>query len=97
MQLGQVLGTVVATQRTNSAEGWTLRIVEYLNQHNQPTGKFVIAVDSVGASDGEVVLVTTGSAARQNELTAARPCDAIIMAIVDTWAVHNEVRYTKYA
>jgi microcompartment protein CcmK/EutM len=96
MQLGQVMGTVVATRRTNSAEGWAFRVVGYLNQHNELVGQYVIAVDAVGAADGEIVLITTGSAARQNELTAARPCDAIIMAIVDTWAVHDEVRYTKF-
>ncbi|MCI0711526.1 MAG: EutN/CcmL family microcompartment protein [Chloroflexi bacterium] len=97
MQLGRVMGTVVATRRTNSAEGWTFRVVGFVNQHNQLTGQYAIAVDAVGAADGEIVLLTSGSAARQNALTAARPCDAIIMAIVDTWAVHDEVRYTKYA
>jgi microcompartment protein CcmK/EutM len=44
---------------------------------------------------GEVVLYATGSSARQTRLTKDRPCDAVIMAIVDTWEVGGEVRYRK--
>jgi microcompartment protein CcmK/EutM len=44
---------------------------------------FVVAVDSVGAGEGEVVLVATGSSARQTTITKNRPVDAVIMAIVD--------------
>lgn len=95
MQLARVTGTVVSTQRTASAQDWTFRIVEHMNEYNQSTGNYTIAVDAVGAQEGEIVLLTSGSASRQNELTAARPCDAIIFAIVDTWAVGDEVRYTK--
>lgn len=95
MQLGRVMGTVVATRRTSTAEGWTLRVVGHLNDKNELNGKFSIAVDALGADEGEIVLLTAGSAARQHELTAARPCDSIIMAIVDTWAVGSEVRYLK--
>jgi len=43
----------------------------------------VIAVDSVGAGVGEVVLVATGSSARQTNFTKNKPIDAVIMAIVD--------------
>jgi microcompartment protein CcmK/EutM len=43
----------------------------------------VVAVDSVGAGDGEVVLVATGSSSRQTEFTKDKPVDAVIMAIVD--------------
>jgi microcompartment protein CcmK/EutM len=95
MQLGRVMGTVVATQRTQTAEGWTLRVVGHLDDYNQLTGKFTVAVDVLGADNGEVVLITAGSAARQTKITASRPCDAVIMAIVDTWALGNEVRYVK--
>lgn len=47
----------------------------------------MVAVDAVGAGVGEVVLYATGSAARQTRMTHERPCDAVIMAIVDTWEV----------
>jgi microcompartment protein CcmK/EutM len=55
----------------------------------------VVAVDAVGAGVGEVVLYASGSSARQTEVTRDRPCDAVIMAIVDSWDVGGEVRYNK--
>jgi microcompartment protein CcmK/EutM len=42
-----------------------------------------------------VVLYALGSSARQTEVTRDRPCDAVIMAIVDSWDVGGEVRYHK--
>ena len=44
---------------------------------------FLIAVDSVGAGEGEIVLVASGSSARQTVITKNKPVDAVIMAIVD--------------
>ena len=48
-----------------------------------PQNKFVVAVDSVGAGVGEIVLFASGSSARQTSLTQNKPVDAVIMAIVD--------------
>ena len=95
MQLGRVIGTVVATQRAATTEGWSLRVVEKLNVHNQLTGSYVVAVDAIGVGPDEVVMYTTGSAARQTDQTASRPCDAIIMAVVDIWEVEGNVKYRK--
>ena len=50
---------------------------------------------AVGSGVGETVLYATGSSARQTTVTDKRPCDAVIMAIVDTWEVDGEVRYQK--
>jgi len=44
---------------------------------------------------GEVVMVATGSSARQTVYTDKRPCDAVIMAIVDTWEVDGAEKYNK--
>jgi microcompartment protein CcmK/EutM len=54
-----------------------------------------VAADAVGAGLGEVVLYATGSAARQTKLTDRRPCDGVIMAIVDTLEVDGVVKYDK--
>ncbi len=54
-----------------------------------------MAADAVGAGLGEVVLYASGSSARQTRLTDKRPCDAVIMAIVDTLEVDGEVKYDK--
>jgi microcompartment protein CcmK/EutM len=52
-------------------------------------------VDAVGAGLGEVVLYATGSSARMTKVTDKRPCDGVIMAIVDTLEIGGVVRYSK--
>ncbi len=76
-------------------EGMTLLLVRQIDVDDSPTGGYVVAVDSVGAGVGEVVLYASGSSARQTAITKDRPCDAVIMAIVDTWDVDGETLYTK--
>ena len=92
MQLGRVAGTLVATRKDEGLAGQKLLLVKNLGIDGRDAGGFVVAVDSVGAGEGEVVLYATGSSARQTELTQNRPCDAVVMAIVDSWEVDgNEV------
>jgi microcompartment protein CcmK/EutM len=76
-------------------EGMVFLIVRQLDADNVETGSYVVAVDTVGAGPGEVVLFASGSSARQTEMTRDRPVDAVIMAIVDSWDVGGEVRYHK--
>jgi microcompartment protein CcmK/EutM len=61
----------------------------------KPTSTLVVAVDSVGAGVGEVVLYASGSSARQTEMTKDRPVDATIMAIVDQLEVDGKLKYNK--
>ena len=70
-------------------------VVRQLGVDNTETGGYVVAVDAVGAGVGEVVMYASGSSARQTGVTQNRPCDAVIMAIVDTWDVEGETVYTK--
>ena len=56
----------------------------------------MVAVDSVGAGPGDMILYATGSSARQTNLTEGRPCDAVIMAIVDSWDLGGENVYEKW-
>jgi microcompartment protein CcmK/EutM len=95
MLLGRVAGTVVASRKEPLMEGWRLLVVQQLGVDNKPTGGYVIATDAVGAGVGEVVLYASGSSARQTEVTKDRPCDAVIMAIVDTWEVGGSEVYRK--
>jgi microcompartment protein CcmK/EutM len=76
-------------------EGMKFLVVRQLDADNMPTGSYVVAVDAVGAGVGEVVLYASGSSARQTEMTRDRPCDAVIMAIVDMWDVGGETKYHK--
>ena len=95
MLLGRVAGTVVATQKDPLVEGWKLLLVRQLDSENREAAGYVVAADAVGAGVGEVVLYATGSSARQTEVTRDRPCDAVIMAIVDEWEIGGREVYRK--
>ncbi len=95
MQLARVIGTLVATRKDEKMEGMKFLIVRPINPDGLEIASAVVAVDAVGAGVGEVVMIATGSSARQTVLTDRRPCDAVIMAIVDTWEVGGEVKYRK--
>lgn len=95
MQLGKVIGTVVSTKKDDKLTGLKLHLVRYVDVNGKPLDNFVTAVDSVGAGVGEIVLVASGSSARQTEITKDKPVDAVIMAIVDILEIDGEKRYTK--
>lgn len=95
MILGRVTGTVVASHKAPSFEGMKLLVVRQVDLDASDTDSFVVAVDAVGVGTGEVVLCAQGSSARQTELTDGKPCDAVIMAVVDTVEVDGTVRYHK--
>ena len=95
MLLGRVTGTVVATRKEPLAEGWKLLVVRQLDAEDKETGGYVVAADAVGAGVGEVVLYASGSSARNTAMTKDKPCDAVIMAIVDQWEVGGEEIYRK--
>ncbi len=95
MNLGRVTGTLVATRKEPMLEGLPLLVVRQLNAEGEPTGGYVVAVDSVGAGVDEIVLYASGSAARQTETTRDKACDAVIMAIVDQWDLDGETVYVK--
>ena len=104
MQLGRIVGTVIATQKDEKLEGLRLHVVRNLVSQPgakgdkptlQETNTIVVAIDSVGAGVGEVVLYATGSSARQTTSTKDRPCDAVIMAIVDQIETSEGSLYQK--
>ena len=95
MLLARVAGTVVASRKEPLMEGLTLLLLRQLDVDDRETGGYVVAVDAVGAGVGEVVLFASGSSARQTAATRDRPCDAVVMAIVDTWEVGGTTAYRK--
>ncbi len=95
MQIARVMGTVVATRKEASLEGLKLLFVRPLDAEGKEAGSPLVAADAVGAGPEEVVLVASGSSARQTTFTEKRPVDAVIMAIVDSWSVAGEVKYRK--
>ncbi|MCP3993841.1 MAG: EutN/CcmL family microcompartment protein [bacterium] len=95
MLLGRVAGTLVASRKEELLEGMTFLVVRQIDVNNEETGGYVVAVNAVGAGVGEVVMYASGSSARQTAMTNNKPCDAVIMAIVDTWEVNGDTKYTK--
>ncbi len=95
MLLGKVVGTLVATRKEPTLEGLKFLVLKQLDIEGRETGGYRVAADAVGAGLGEVVLFATGSSARQTKMTDRRPCDAVIMAIVDTLEVNGVVKYSK--
>jgi microcompartment protein CcmK/EutM len=95
MNLAKVLGTVVASQKEEALTGLKLLMLGQAGPDGELTGGVVVAVDAVGAGEGEFVLYASGSSARQTVVTDGKPVDAVVMAIVDSWDTDGEVRYTK--
>ncbi len=95
MLLGRVVGTLVSTNKEPSLEGLKFLVLRQLDIAGGAGTGYRVAADAVGAGLGEVVLYATGSSARQTAVTDKRPCDAVIMAIVDSLAIDGEVTYDK--
>ena len=84
MQLARVIGTVVATVKNESLEGRKLLVVQTLNKDLEPSGKPLVAVDSVGAGLGELVFWCRGKEASFPFKREDTPTDCTIIGIVDS-------------
>ena len=82
MLKGIIRGNIVSTRKQDSLVGSKFMEIELIENGNL-TGKFIIAIDTVGAGIGETVLVTTGSSARLALHNTSAPADAVIVGIVD--------------
>ncbi|HYW80583.1 MAG TPA: EutN/CcmL family microcompartment protein [Thermoguttaceae bacterium] len=96
MFVAKVTGSLVATQKVESMIGRKMLIVEpyQLDAKTRDkmvgSGRSLVAVDTVGAGEGEFVLITQGSSARLTPETKQLPVDTVIIGIVDT--VHVDQR-----
>jgi ethanolamine utilization protein EutN len=100
MFIGKVTGSVVASQKIKSVIGKKLLLIQSMSVEGspatlKPTGRTAIAIDTVGAGEGELVIVTQGSSARLTELTADVPTDAVIVGIIDAIQVGDAEIYQK--
>lgn len=95
MFLARVTGSVVAPHKVDSMTGRKLLMVEPLRVDPENrreligTGRSFVVVDTVGAGQGEMVLIVQGSSARLTPETEKLPIDAAIIGIVDTVNVEN--------
>ena len=90
VQIGRVIGTVVATQKQRKLEGAKLLLVQPLTLEDEPRGVPLLTIDSVGAGVGEkVLIVIEGRAAGEALRKKAAPVDAAIIGIVDTVTIES--------
>ena len=101
MMIAKVTGSLVATQKTATMTGHKMLVVEpyRLDPKSRDalvtTGRVLVAVDTVGAGEGEFVLVTQGSSARLTPETKNLPVDTVIIGIIDTVSVGQARVYDK--
>ena len=94
MQLARIIGNVVATRKDANLHGHKLLVLEPLTPEREPTGRQLVAVDSVGAGVGEEVFFVRGREASFPFLPAQVPTDASVVGIVDHWSVDDAPRGT---
>jgi ethanolamine utilization protein EutN len=86
MFLAKVTGNVVSSQKDLRCQGMKLLLVQpHVTQGGRlvSSGSSIVAVDTVGAGEGALVLFTQGSSARLTDSTKESPVDAVIIGIVD--------------
>ncbi len=101
MFVAKVTGSLVSTQKVDSMVGYKLLIVEpYRVEPNQrgslvTTGRTFVAVDMLGAGEGDFVLITQGSSARLTPETKNLPIDTVVIGIVDQVHVDHNCVYAR--
>ena len=84
MFLGKVIGNVWATKKYEALSSMKLMFVQPVNAEHEATGEPIIAVDTVGAGPGEIIIFITASEAVIPLPVDFAPVDASIVGIVDT-------------
>ncbi len=95
MQIARVIGSAVSTVKDNKLTGLKLLIVQRASPSNEVFGEPFIAADTVGAGEGELVILVEGSSARQTTKTPDTAVDAVIIGILDSLEVGGEVVFRK--
>ena len=97
MYAAKIIGNAVCTVKEHRLTGLKLLVVQPLSLPDmEEKGEPVVAVDTVGAGEDEVVLVVAGSSARQTDKTKDLPVDASIMAVVDTISMRGQKVFEKF-
>ena len=84
MILGRIIGSIVSTIHHPIVEGRKLLVAERLDATSRPAGGYIIAIDAIGAGQGETVLILDeGSGARQILDDSNAPVRSVVVGIVD--------------
>jgi len=95
MELGKVIGQVVSTVRDAGLPNLTFLLVNIVDEHGNVTFPSQVAADTIGAGEGEMVLLVRGSSARM-VLEGKPPLDLSVVGIVDQIYSGKEAIYSKY-
>ena len=95
MLIARVIGTTVSTVKDEKLIGRKMLLVRQTDETGNPAGKPYVAVDTVDAGVGDLVLTCAGSSARQTNITKDTPVDAVIMAGIDSLEVEGKVVFRK--
>ncbi|HRN51135.1 MAG: EutN/CcmL family microcompartment protein [Anaerolineales bacterium] len=95
MLIAKIIGTTVATIKDPKLEGRKLLICREADETGKATGKPYVAIDTVNAGVGDLVLTAHGSSGRQTDITKDTPVDAVIMAVIDSLQVDGANTYKK--
>jgi len=95
MLIAKVIGTTISTIKDETLTGRKLLILRQADETGAPFGKPYVAVDTLDAGIGDLVLTAHGSSGRMTEITKNRPVDAVIMAVIDHLDVGGKVAYRK--
>jgi len=97
MQIAKVTGTVVSTNKSEKLAALKLLVVQPIDIATMTEkGGMAVAIDAIGAGEGEVVMIVSGSSSRQTAVTDGKPVDMTIVAIIDNIDVNGDRIFQKY-
>ena len=97
MQIAKVTGTVVSTNKSEKLSALKLLVVQPVDIATMAEkGGMAVAIDAVGAGEGEIVMIVGGSSSRQTALTDGKPVDMSVVAIIDNIDVNGNRVFQKY-
>jgi microcompartment protein CcmK/EutM len=95
MRIALVIGSTISTIKDEVIRGRKLLIVRNADTAGKVTGEPYIAVDTVSAGTGDLVIVTDGSSARFTKQTTDTPVDSVIVGVIDSLELSGKVTYRK--
>ena len=95
MKIALVIGSTISTIKDEAIRGRKLLIVRDTDTTGKETGEPYVAVDTVSAGTGDLVLITDGSSARYTNQTTNAPVDAVIVGVIDSLEMSGKVTYRK--
>jgi microcompartment protein CcmK/EutM len=97
MIVARVRGNVISTNKSERMQGMKMLIVVEVDIPTQQEKSHpLVAIDTVGAGEGELVLCVSGSSSRQTQLTDQKPVDLAIVGIIDSMEMHGKRVFAKY-